>query len=140
MKTKSLFLFATLAVFAMAGMASADTDTQLGGVMKDMASNIQQITAQSTDATKNADSAHLCDLITADIATARTLTPEKIGALPSDQQPAQLAQFQAMLDKLTSEISQMKADFVANNNAAVTNDLNVINQTKIAGHKAFKQD
>ena len=133
-------LAATLSAFALACVAHADTETQLGDIMKDMAGDLKTIISQSTDATKNADSAALCDEITAHIATARSLTPLKVGALPADQQAAQIAQFQAALDKLTSQLTQMKADFVANNNAAVANDLTAINATKVAGHKAFKQN
>jgi hypothetical protein len=123
-----------LFVLGTCSVAFAD----LGDVMKDMASALKGITSQASDASQNASSASLCDQLAGDITTARAITPDSIAKLAAADQPAALAKYQQMLDTLLTQVGQLKADFVANNNAAVQADLDAIAQTKIAGHKAFK--
>ena len=45
---------------------------------------------------------------------------------------------QAALDKLSTQVTQMKGDFLSGNNGAISQDLITINQSKISGHRAFK--
>ena len=137
MKAKYLVV-ATLTALSIS--AGALADTVIGDAMKDMASALKTIVGQASDASQNASSAQLCDQMLKDIATARPQTPEKVANLPSDQQASQETAYQQALDQLASQVTQLKNDFVANNNAAAANDLNAINQTKIAGHKQFKQN
>lgn len=127
---KSQFVrFASVLVFlATCSVAQAD----LGDVMKDMASAVKAITASDPA------SANLCDQLLGDITTARAIMPDTVQKLDQADQPAAMAKYQGMLDTLSTQVTQLKADVVANNSDAIKNDLNAIGQTKVTGHKAFK--
>jgi hypothetical protein len=132
-----LFRMVAMATVTMLSGAAMAAPIDLGEVMKDMGANMVVIMKSATDVTKNAANAGLCDTVLADVVRARTVMPDSVAALPADQQQAQMSQFQAMLDKLSGQLTQLKADFVANNNAGVKADLAAIIATKGAGHKQF---
>ena len=146
MKANQMLKTATLAtavaaialIAAAAQAAPSPAAGDLGDVMKDMAKQVLEITLNSGDPSKNAASAAFCDSLLGDIATARGLMPPKIQGLPQSQQSGQMAQFQGMIDQLSSAVSQMKTDFVNGNNNAVTQDLGEIEGIKQNGHAAFK--
>ena len=143
MKKFNSWIVVTLAVamstlMSVAQAAPAPKTADLGAVMKDMSKQVLQIIQNSTDASKNAASAALCDALLSDIATARGVMPDKVQQLPQDQQSGQMAQYQQMIDQLSSAVTQMKTDFLGNNNSAVAQDLGQIQTLKSNGHQAFK--
>ena len=119
-------------VFANAAFAD------LAAVMDDMATNMKTITKQASDSTLNASSTTLCDTVIADVAQAQTFTPDTIAKLPADQQAAAQQSYVALLGTLSTQLSTLKADFVANDNTDAVSELAVINATKANGHKQFQ--
>lgn len=133
-----LFGLGTWVLFC-AGQSAVAATVDLGAVMKHINAAFSRIKSISSDPSQNSVSVELCDEMLADIATARDVMPDSVLKLPVDQQAGQMTIYQQDLDQLLGQVKQMKSDFLAGKNAMVSDDIASIIQTKLEGHKAFKQ-
>lgn len=111
----------------------------LGGVMKTMATNLGQIQQQVSDSTQNASTEALCDSLNAAIEQAKTITPNKVLAMPADQQAAQVVAYVSTLTQLEDFVTSLKTDLVNGDNTSASAVIPQINALKIQGHAAFRQ-
>jgi hypothetical protein len=141
MKMIQIGLWVVCAMSAVSAMgafaAEADDTAQLGNTMKDMAATLATITSQVSNSADNTSSETLCDRLTADIDTAKTLTPPKIAVLPADQQATQEQAYDQLLDQLAAQVANLKSDLVSGNNAAAAQDITAIQATENSGHSQF---
>jgi hypothetical protein len=124
-------MIASLAMNAFAG-------PDLGGVMKAMATDFAQIEQQVSDSSQNANTESLCDSMNATIDQAKAITPNKVLAMPADQQPAQMQAYVQMLSQLQGLVLQLKGDLLNDNNTAAAAMIDQINALKVQGHIQFR--
>jgi hypothetical protein len=136
-KSKWSQFFAVGIMIASLGM-NAFAGPDLGGVMKNMATDFAQIQQQVSDSSQNASTESLCDSLNATIDQAKTITPNKILAMPSDQQPAQMQAYVQMLSQLEGLVLQMKGDLLNGDNTSAAAMIAQINALKAKGHTAFR--
>jgi hypothetical protein len=105
--------------------------------MDDMGANLKQIVVQIKDPKQNASTAALCDHLIADIAAAKTGTPDVIETLAAGDQASAQAKYVADLDKLSASVLELKADLQQNNNTAAVAVLKQIAAARNDGHSEF---
>jgi hypothetical protein len=110
----------------------------LGAAMHTMATNLAAIQAQVPDSSQNVSTEALCDSLNAAIEQAKTITPDKITAMPAANQTQQMQNYVGMLSSLEGLVTQLKADLVANDNTSAAAVITQINALKVQGHTAFR--
>jgi len=122
--------------------AHADTRTELGTTMKDMADATHRVQAdlKLTDDTKHNKDADLKDVATmkADAIKARNFTPKKEASLPLDQQAAMTASYQKDMDAFTADITTLSTDIQAGKWDLARADFQKLMADEKAGHKAYR--
>jgi hypothetical protein len=112
----------------------------LTAVMKAMGADLRRLKDQMAKPEMNAQSAALCDDLSANITDASGLPPDSIAALSADKQRDALQTYREKLGQLKELVAKLKADFVSNNNAQAATDLNKIIASRNDGHQVFYPD
>ncbi len=140
MKSALLRTFCLLPLLLLS--AHAETKTELGATMKDMAGATHRVQAdlKLTDDTKHNKDADLKDVATmkADAVKSHSLVPAKEKNLPPDQQAAMTASYQKDMDTFAADIDTLNADITADKWAAARIDFQKLMDDEKAGHKAYR--
>ncbi|AZZ35639.1 hypothetical protein CIK05_02095 [Bdellovibrio sp. qaytius] len=127
-----------LLISASAFAAVTELPKTLSKTMKAMSADLKQVATQVADPKANENSALLSDDFVAMVIHAKDFTPDTVAALPANEQPAALAEYQLMLDQTAEVGVKLAAAFRANDNALATELLNQLSQAKKDGHTKFK--
>lgn len=127
---KALLLITSL-IFTIAATAQTSEPT-LKSTMGQMASALKAISAQSQDATKNANSAELTDKFLQLVQKARELIPSTANDKASQEQ------YIAMIDQVIAHAKELKSAFLNNENTKAIAILNTLVQDKKDGHAQFR--
>ena len=122
--------------------AHAETKTELGATMKDMAGATHRVQAdlKLTDDTKHNQPADLKDVATmkTDAIKAHNLVPQKEQNLPPDQQAAMTASYQKDMDAFAADIDALSTDIQASKWDAARADFQKLMTDEKSGHKAYR--
>lgn len=139
---KNLFTITALVtagVFAQAQQnAPAALPTSLAATMKKMSSDLKKVATQVNDPSANAESEALANDYVVMVLHAKDFTPDSIQSLPSSQQKAAKADYDAMLDKSAENGKLLAQAFHNNENAKAVEALNLLSQDKKDGHAKYK--
>jgi soluble cytochrome b562 len=71
--------------------------------------------------------------------SSRALVPKLVAALPADQQPAQIAEYQKEMDALCATFDVLGSDITAGNWTDATAQVAKLKQQETDGHKKFRK-
>lgn len=112
--------------------------TSLASTMKRMSSDLKKVAAQVNNPAANADSEALSNDYVSMALHAKNFTPDKIAALPVDQQKGPKADYDLTLDKTADNGKILAQAFHDNDNAKAVEVLNLLSKDKKDGHARFK--
>ncbi len=138
MNLKTGILVAAMMMIASSAFSNITAPTNLKSAMKQMNSTLKTISAQSADATKNADSAKLADDFILLAESCKNFLPKKVQNLPPAQQQAQAQDYNLDVDDMIALGKNLASAFRSNDNAGAVKILNDLNTTKKNGHDKFK--
>ncbi|MGZ3772064.1 MAG: hypothetical protein ACXVCY_08180 [Pseudobdellovibrionaceae bacterium] len=134
----------TAVVFLSLGSAFAQSEPNalpatLPETMSAMSKCMKTVTVQANDPKMNANSANLVDQFVALTLHSKDFVPKYISTLPADQQAANKAAYDKMLDKTADLGHQLSIALRANDNATANILLNQLVQAKKDGHGQFNR-
>lgn len=134
----SLLVINLGATLSQAQSAIDTSPTTLAATMKAMSSALKTVSAQATDSHKNSDSAILADQFVQLTLNSKKFTPDTISGLPANEQMAQKAQYDQMIDQTADLGKQLAEAFRNNDNTKAADLLNQLLKSKKEGHAQFK--
>jgi hypothetical protein len=108
--------------------------------MKQLGIDFKQLVIMVKDPTQNAASAALAGEMISLFKAAQVEVPDLVAQLPTAQQPAALAEFQATIQKEIDATTDLQKAFLANDTKTAIAILQQMNATKKAAHNKFDPD
>ena len=132
----SAFAFTPTAVKTAKVAVAEPRDLQL--VMDDLGAQFKIVKTQINDASMNATTIQAAQAINPLLLEAVTITPEKVLALPTDQQRAMVLQYQKLILQVSLANIDLEAALVAGNQVAALAAFTQMGQLIGAGHSIFR--